>query len=319
MPLPSSLTAVRRRTPLTLWVGIATMIAAEGVLFTGVFAEKRLGVDAYQAAKDLSFHVRQWFTPIIWWCYIIFLDGLITLRTGSSSIRRRPGLFAIACLVSVGLWLYFDWINFLFGLLNWKYIGLPDNRILDGTGRVIAFATVFPGMFLTAEALRSFGIFKNQCGAGGRVPVPVYLLLMFFGLLSTFAPFLAGENWMTILVWPSLILLLDPINLYLGRPSIFGQWQRGQYQWTCQLMLGGLICGFLWEFWNYWAWAKWEYNLPFLGPFNDGRIIQWFEMPLPGLIGFPPFAIECWCMWHFILAALRGFRRQTAPGDGVPI
>ena len=56
-------------------------------------------------------------------------------------------------------------------------------------------------------------------------------------------------------------------------------------------MGGGLTCGLLWEFWNYWAAAKWTYNLPFLGVLEQYR---YFEMPWIGLLGFLPFGIACW-------------------------
>jgi hypothetical protein len=58
-----------------------------------------------------------------------------------------------------------------------------------------------------------------------------------------------------------------------------------------------LVGGLLWEFWNYAAVAKWTYNLPFLGPLER---LRYFEMPLPGLLGFPPFAIECWAAFQTI-------------------
>ena len=54
------------------------------------------------------------------------------------------------------------------------------------------------------------------------------------------------------------------------------------------------MCGVLWEFWNYWAATKWTYTVPYLG---DLKI---FEMPVLGYLGFPPFALECYAMWHWV-------------------
>ena len=76
-----------------------------------------------------------------------------------------------------------------------------------------------------------------------------------------------------------------------------------------------MTCGVLWEFWNYWARARWTYDLPFLGPLEDYRL---FEMPLPGFAGFPPFALECWVAFQAILLVLRktGMRFvERLPGD----
>jgi hypothetical protein len=49
-----------------------------------------------------------------------------------------------------------------------------------------------------------------------------------------------------------------------------------------------LICGGLWEFWNFWASAKWIYTVPWVGE------VKLFEMPVLGFFGFPPFAEECY-------------------------
>ena len=63
-------------------------------------------------------------------------------------------------------------------------------------------------------------------------------------------------------------------------------------------MAGGAICGLLWEFWNYWALAKWTYKLPFL---EDLEQYRYFEMPWLGFLGFLPFALECWVVLNTIL------------------
>ncbi len=75
------------------------------------------------------------------------------------------------------------------------------------------------------------------------------------------------------------------------------------------LMAGGLTCGFFWEFWNYWAAAKWTYTLPFLGPFEQYKA---FEMPLLGFLGFLPFALECWVALQTILLLMQKMRLPLA-------
>jgi len=59
-------------------------------------------------------------------------------------------------------------------------------------------------------------------------------------------------------------------------------------------MVSGLVCGVFWEFWNYWATARWLYIFPIL----QGWKI--FEMPLPGFLGFPAFAVECFVMFESV-------------------
>ena len=61
-------------------------------------------------------------------------------------------------------------------------------------------------------------------------------------------------------------------------------------------MAAGLVCGVWWEAWNCFAITKWVYTLPVLNCFKV------FEMPLPGYVGFAPFALECAVMYNFMQA-----------------
>lgn len=113
-------------------------------------------------------------------------------------------------------------------------------------------------------------------------------------------------------LWVGLIYLLDPMVFWLRRgeangderiaPSILHDWTLGRFGRTMSLMLGGALCGLCWEFWNYWALAKWTYHLPFVGALEHDR---YFEMPLIGFMGFLPFAVECWIMFHFLAAIMQ--------------
>jgi hypothetical protein len=106
-------------------------------------------------------------------------------------------------------------------------------------------------------------------------------------------------------VWLGFILLLDPINARLGAESLLVDWRRGDYGRTINLALSGLVCGVLWEFWNYWAHAKWHYTVPIM------EHVKIFEMPLAGYLGFPAFAVECFTMYVFV--------RRVFARDGRPI
>jgi hypothetical protein len=66
------------------------------------------------------------------------------------------------------------------------------------------------------------------------------------------------------------------------------------------LLLSGVACGFLWEFWNFWAGARWYYTIPILGH------VKVFEMPVLGYLGFPPFAVECFTLLAFVKNVFRG-------------
>ena len=102
------------------------------------------------------------------------------------------------------------------------------------------------------------------------------------------APFMAAP------VWLGFIFLLDPINRRLGGESLFEDWETGRRDRLKNLFIGGLLCGLLWELVNYWSRAKWHYSVPIM------EDVKLFEMPLPGYLGFPAFAFECFTMYVFV-------------------
>jgi hypothetical protein len=209
-----------------------------------------------------------------------------------------------------------QWMNFYFmrhpvtGLRAWEYINLPprfDDRLL---GYLFAFGAIAPGMFLTAEVLQRLGFRKltvqtlSASPAKPRTQNRIALAVFLLGLLLTPIPILFGNPASNLAIWVGTWALLDPINRRFGRPSILTDWFHGRWGRTLALGAGGLLCGFLWEFWNYWAATKWIYHLPFLGQFEEYR---YFEMPIPGLIGFIAFALETWAMWQTSLLLLSPF------------
>jgi hypothetical protein len=96
-------------------------------------------------------------------------------------------------------------------------------------------------------------------------------------------------RYMAAPVWLGFIFLLDPINARLGV-------ERLTRERIINLAWSGLLCGVLWEFWNFWSRAKWHYTVPIM---EDLKI---FEMPVPGYLGFPAFAFECFTMYVFVRA-----------------
>ena len=104
-------------------------------------------------------------------------------------------------------------------------------------------------------------------------------------------------------VWAGFIFLLDPLNRRMGLPSILGDFMVGRRGRFYSLLLAGFFCGWFWEFWNYWASAKWHYIFPM---FHQWKV---FEMPLPGYLGFLPFAVECFVMYVSAAWLVRGAMR----------
>jgi len=84
------------------------------------------------------------------------------------------------------------------------------------------------------------------------------------------------------------------LNARLGAESLWADWRAGRRGRLINLVLSGFLCGVLWEFWNYWARAKWIYSVPIM------ERLKIFEMPLPGYFGFPAFALECFTLYVFL-------------------
>lgn len=234
-----------------------------------------------------------WHTPIAWTGYILFVDAWVVKRRGQSWLMSARAEFAFLAAVSVPLWLVFEWYNKYF-LENWHYINLPENLALRYFGYVWSFATIWPAIFETGDLVASFR--RNERDRGRAIPAPrvqkrawrgsdtAWFLIgaaLLIGPIAFPSPYLAAP------VWLGFIALLDPVNRWLGAEAL-------DRERTVNLALAGLICGVVWEFWNYWARTKWIYDVPILSE------LKVFEMPVLGYGGFPAFALECFTMYVFV-------------------
>ncbi len=276
-----------------------------------VFGLAGLGAAFVLLAAGLPW-VKVWFYDLAWYSWLVALDGLAAIKTGRSLIRHRPRELALLAVWSVFVWLVFE--NFNFRLLNWRYLDLPPQTWLRWPGYAVAYATVLPALFMTERALSAWGILVRV-----RVrPIPRsggwYTPFFVLGLAMFFLP-LAWPRYFFPLVWGAFTFLLEPINHRLGARSLMADWERGEMSAFCRLLLAGFICGGLWEFFNFWAGAKWVYTVPFVG------FLKVFEMPILGFLGFPAFAVECYVVYAFVdrLRGNRFFAVETglAPQPGV--
>jgi hypothetical protein len=248
-----------------------------------------------------------YFTPMQWTGYILFLDALIKRRKGRSLMADNPLEFALLLVISILGWLIFEAYNLL--LQNWRYVGLPENRLYRYVGYAWSFATIFPGIFFTYELI---GLLRPDAGTRAGRPARLgrgtFVALVLAGAVSLAVPLIRPSTYMTPLIWIGFVLLLDPLNFRLGERSVLAELFSGRRTALCRFFLSGLICGILWEFWNYRAAAKWEYDVPYLG---DVKI---FEMPVLGFLGFLPFSIECFALYTFMRKLIPIPRREKYLG-----
>jgi hypothetical protein len=190
-------------------------------------------------------------------------------------------------------------------LQNWAYAGVPQAWPLALFGYAWSFATITPGIFETADLIECFGWFRPAESITFSRVVQWWMIL--FGATCLLLPLILPQTMarrLFVLVWIGFIFLLDPINYQLGRPSLIDDFRQGRRSRFYALLLSGFVCGWLWEFWNYWAAAKWHYIFPM---FQQWKI---FEMPIPGYLGFFPFALECFAMYVTAAWSLRLLKRQ---------
>ena len=271
------------------WLGLAVIGGSEILLFSGV-----------------SF-VKTYFTPLAWSGYILFVDSLVFRKKGTSLITDRRGEFGLMLPLSIAFWLIFEFYNLY--IKNWQYVGLPEDLLLRWLGYAWAFATIWPAILETAEALGEWPpISKRKIRALAITKKYLYFSLALGAVCLIFPLVVPPElaKYLAAPVWLGFIFFLDPLNYWMGKQSLLADLRRGDPRILYSLLISGLVCGVLWEFWNYWAGAKWHYTVPILGH------VKIFEMPVLGYLGFPPFAVECYIMLAFVRNL---FPSRVTPGE----
>jgi len=267
-----------RRFPAHGWFGILLLAVGEVTVFAAI------------RPYDM------WTTPICWWGYVLLVDAVLKRLAGTSWIVDRPRVFFLSWLpLSVLFWIVFEVVNL--HLENWYYVNLPSDPIVLTLGAAVSFATILPGMFLTAELLRTLGVFRRFKITPIRVTGWGSVTSCLMGFAFLIVPLLLAREearYTFALVWMGFFFLLEPVNHASGVPSLLTDLTRGRVERFLCLMTAGFVCGLLWEFWNFWSAAKWVYSAPFT------QDLRYFEMPVAGFLGFGPFALEYFALFSFV-------------------
>lgn len=228
----------------------------------------------------------------LWLGYILLVDGITRVWSGSSLLVRMGRRFALLFVVSIPFWWVFEAANAR--LDNWSYmLPHPYSWIRYHLEASLAFSTVVPAVFVTAELIRSamgnrqfagFRVTPSRAGLASISALGGAVLVMVMLLPELLFP----------LVWISLFLMIDPIVALLGGRSISAQISVGRWDTVVVLFAATLICGFFWEMWNSRALPKWDYDIPYA---------EWwhvFEMPLLGFGGYLPFGLELYALFNLV-------------------
>jgi hypothetical protein len=260
-----------RRLPPRAWLGLALVA---------------LAWPANWFLPGLRTHVL--FFPL-WLGYVLFLDGWIERRDGTSPWLRAPRACLAQFLVSVPLWWLFEAANRLLG--NWEYLG--RERFSDLAYALLgslSFSTVVPAVLVSAEWARGLRWIERR-GRGPRL-APSRLLhagLLVAGLVCL-ACLLRWPLTCYPLVWVAGVFLLEPLVAARGGRGLLRHPAEGDWRPWLALWTGGLLCGFFWELWNVYSYPKWIYHIP-PSPLPGVNGPKLFEMPLAGYLGYWPFAL----------------------------
>ncbi len=247
---------------------------------------------------------RHVFTPL-WLGYILVMNGLVFRRQGRSLLTHRAAWFITLFPISAAFWWLFEYLNQF--VTNWYYVGIEArgdwDYFLQGT---LPFSTVLPAVASTWAWLsgfrrigvKSFATIHGRASWGWGAIAAGTLALMCIGIWP--------ESLFPAL-WLAPLLLLGGLQPLLSGESFFAPLQKGDWQPLLQPAFAALICGVLWEMWNYGSLAKWHYSIPYVQRF------PLFEMPLLGYAGYLPFGVECALMMDLVARIVE--RRPVWPLD----
>ncbi|HXJ18024.1 MAG TPA: hypothetical protein VNM68_12620 [Candidatus Polarisedimenticolia bacterium] len=289
--------------PHAIPIGVGITVATIAALVAGFFRCRRqqpfpvhgwLGLFALAGAEWLLFRkvepVATYFTPIVWSAYILIADAAVLALTNRSRLHDAPIVMVRMAFLSIPLWLIFEAYNFR--LQNWTYDGVPREWPAALLGYGWSFATITPALFETSDLVQA--LLPPLPAEPWTISRTAENALIACGAICLIVPLVVPQRiaaYLFVLLWLGFLLVLDPVNRRLGLPSFLGDLSDGFRRRLYGFLLSGWICGWLWEFWNNWAAAKWHYTFPM---FQRTKI---FEMPAPGYLGFLPFALECFTMY----------------------
>lgn len=234
-----------------------------------------------------------WLFFPLWLGYVLAMDGLVSRRTGSSLLGRDGRWFAALFPLSAGIW----WLFELFNLRgqNWIYRGEEDFPAwLFVLCSSVSFSTVLPAVLVTAEWMGSFSWLSRFRRRERGPSAENWLPAVFLGGAGMLGLFLLFPKIFFPFLWTSIVCLVDPVNAWRGRPSLLTAVGRGDWRPLVAFGLAGLFCGFFWELWNSRSNPYWIYRIPF---FDFWHL---FAMPLPGYLGYPPFAWELYGFTYLV-------------------
>lgn len=237
-----------------------------------------------------------YFYSFAWWSYILAADAFVYWLRGESLIVNRTRTFLLMIPLSIFVWCIFEGFNFR--LANWHYITVPHELWKRWIGYAVAYGTVLPGLCETYHLFKETRLFQSVSVKRWRPTTRSLRLMGIVGGVFLFSALLI-PRYCFPLVWIGFALLIEPLFYPSDNESLLHDIEYGDLSRLLNLLVGGLVCGLLWETWNFWAQTKWIYTVPF---FERWKL---FEMPVLGFLGFPPFAVSAYAMYRLLIMAMQ--------------
>ena len=237
---------------------------------------------------------------LAWTGYVLAVDAAIFAVRGKSLIRSRPDAFLWLVILSVFLWLPFEWYNVR--LAGWYRSGLPLNLsryLLLGW----SFACIWPALIETADLLVELWFKRSHSDKLHWRPNPALACGICASgatllLVPLVVPRLDLGEYMLPLASIGFLLLLEPWNCLDGRTSLWLDARSCDYSRLKSLTGAGLLCGLWLDALNHVSHAKWHSLWSFASAGAP------FELPWAAYAVLPLFSWQAFAMYEFAVAIL---------------
>ncbi len=229
----------------------------------------------------------------LWLGFCLTVDALVLYRTGTSLLTRSWQRYIGLFLLSAPTWWIFEAINTR--LQNWHYVGAENfTPFVFSLWATLSFTTVIPAVFGAAELAASFEILRRLPRLIAIRPTTYTILGFFIVGLVSFTLMILYPHIFFPFIWLSIFFILEPINIWLGFPSLTRWLMERDWRPVFALWIGVIITAFFWEMWNFFSYPKWVYTVPW------GGWLHIFEMPALGYLGYLPFALELFALYNLV-------------------
>ena len=245
------------------------------------------------------------FAPL-WISYILVVNAIKYQRTGKCMLTDTPVYFLSLFPLSALFWWFFEYLNRF--VQNWEYQSPQYSNVEYFWYATLSFSTVLPAVLGTRDLILQAGWLRNSYQQYWAYHWPRPKLLAIITLILSIVG-LAGigiwPDYLFALLWISPLLILVSFQVLMNEPHVLTGIARGDWRLVISSALAALICGFFWEMWNYFSYARWIYRIPFVHRF------QVFEMPLLGYAGYLPFGLQCTAVGEMLTRLRKSWQMNT--------